>query len=434
MMAPGEMPGFICSFMYFFCLLCSYYILRPVRDEMGIQGGLDNLPWLFTGTFLAMICATPAFGWLAARVPQRRLVPAVYYFFTANILIFYALMQSGLPVQAVAAAFFVWTSVYNLFVVSVFWSFMADVHTPEQAGRLFGPIAAGGSLGAIAGPAMTAFMASHLGPAHLLPVSAFLLLAAVGCAHGLLRWSGARSRKAADEAARRLGEPRREAMGGGIFEGVQRVLKSRYLQGICLFIWLYTTLATFLYFEQAHIVAEAFDDSATRTSVFALIDLVVNTLTVLLQLLVTARCVRYLGLSRTLALLPAGLCLGFLILAAMPVLVVIVGVQVVRRAANYALTRPGREMLFTVLAPQDKYKSKNFIDTVIYRGGDALSGWAYAGLSALGFGSSAIALFAAPLAGVWLLVGLWLGRRQSELRSDAEAAVPRTRSAVGVSG
>jgi AAA family ATP:ADP antiporter len=416
--APGEIRGFVFSFLYFFLLLCSYYILRPVRDEMGIQGGLENLQWLFTGTFLAMLCAVPAFGWLATRFPRQRLVPLVYYFFAANLLIFYGLMQSGLPMAAVAAAFFIWTSVYNLFVVSVFWSFMADIYSPEQAGRLFGPVAAGGSLGAIAGPAVTAMTVSYVGPANLLPVSAVLLLAAAACVHRLLHWR----RKHAQSSATNLPpatdrETQSEAMGGGILEGVIRVARSRYLQGICVFIWLYTTLATFLYFEQAHIVAEAFDDSATRTTVFAVIDLVVNTLTVLLQLFVTARCIRHLGLPRTLALLPGLLLVGFLLLAALPILAVMASVQIIRRAANYAFTRPGREMLFTVLDRQDKYKSKNFIDTVVYRGGDALSGWSYAGLSALGFGSSVIALLAAPLAAVWLLVGLWLGRRQIEIRS-----------------
>ena len=396
---------------------------------MGIQGGLENLQWLFTGTFLAMLFAVPVFGWLAARVPRQRLVPWVYCFFVVNLLVFYALMQSGLPMAGVAAAFFVWTSVYNLFVVSVFWSFMADIYTPEQAGRLFGPVAAGGSLGAIAGPTLTAATASSLGPANLLLVSAVLLLAAAGCVLGLLRW---RRNYASEEGEGGIGEAElanytaagSERMGGAILEGVTRVARSRYLQAICAFIWLYTTLATFLYFEQAHIISDAFEDSATRTTVFAIIDLVVNTLTVLLQLFVTARFVRHLGLPRLLALLPGLMLVGFLCLAAMPVLAVIAGVQIARRAANYAFTRPGREMLFTVLDPQDKYKSKNFIDTVVYRGGDALSGWAYAGLSALGFGSSAIALVAAPLAALWLTLGLWLGHRQGEIASNNPGGVP----------
>jgi len=427
MTRPGELPGFICAFLYFFFLLSSYYILRPVRDEMGIQGGLENLQWLFTATFVAMLCAVPAFGWLASRFPRRRLVPLVYYFFAANILVFYALMQSDVPMAPVAAAFFVWTSVYNLFVVSVFWSFMADTHTPEQAGRLFGPVAAGGSLGAIAGPAITASMVSYVGPANLLPISAVLLLAAVACVHGLMRRSPMQAAASASGSAdgHKLESGRYEqgeTLGGGILEGIVRVMRSRYLQAICVFIWLYTTLATFLYFEQARIVSEVFEDSAARTALFAVIDLLVNTLTLLLQLFVTARCIRHLGLARTLALVPGILLLGFLVLAALPVMLVLASVQIVRRAGNFAFTKPVREMLFTVVDRQDKYKSKNFIDTVVYRGGDALSGWLYAGLSAVGISGSGMALMAAPLAGVWMLVGLWLGHRQGEMRARKEGA------------
>ena len=403
------------SFAYFFCLLCSYYILRPVRDEMGIQGGVENLQWLFTGTFVAMLVAVPLFGAIAARFPRRKLLPLVYYFFAANILVFYLLLRNEIAVAATARAFFVWISVFNLFVVSVFWSLMADLFANEQARRLFGFIAAGGSAGALLGPFLTTVLAMSIGPANLLVISALFLLLAVICIQRLLRGTEHGGGRAAP-AAMATDAP----MGGGIFNGVKLVMRSPYLLGICLFILLYTTLATFLYFEQAHIVRDAFDDPGRRTAVFAAIDLAVNLLTILLQIFVTARLVSRFGLPVTLALIPGLMIAGFISLAMAPVLVVLVAFQVTRRTGNYGIARPAREMLFTVVSREEKYKAKNFIDTVVYRGGDAVSGWAFAGLSGLGLGLSAMALIAVPIAAAWLVTGLLLGRKQEWLRRQPE--------------
>jgi len=406
----GEAGALAWSFAYFFCLLCSYYILRPLRDEMGIQSGVDQLQWLFTGTFLATLLCVPAFGALVARVPRRRFLPAVYWFFIANLLLFFFAFGSGLDTIAVARGFYIWTSVFNLFVVSVFWSFMADIYSPERARRLFGIIAAGGTAGAIAGPALTAVLATRMDPVSLLLVSAGFLTASVICIHRLAgiahRWHpGAAT--AGDDGA---------ALGGSVLEGFQLLARSRYLQGICLLILLYSTTSTFLYFEQAHIVSQHFQDSGERTRVFAAIDLAVNALTLGAQFFLTARLARRLGLGRTLALVPALLAAGFLALAAAPLLAVFIPVQVLRRAGNYAVMKPAREMLFTVLDPQQKYKAKNLIDTVVYRGGDALAGWAFTGLSLLGLGLGGIALIAAPLCLLWAGVGRWLGR-QADARS-----------------
>lgn len=396
-----ELPALVLSFVYFFCLLCSYYMLRPVRDEMGIRGGVENLQWLFSATFVAMLVASPTFAAMAARLPRRTLVPMVYAFFIVCILGFFAWMNSGVATPWAARVFFVWLSVFNLFVVSVFWSFMADIYDSAQARRLFGVIAAGGSLGAIAGPGVTALLAARIGPANLLPLAAAVLAVAVPCAMALGRWA-----RGAGGRAETAG-----AVGGGFMEGVMEVAASRYLLGICVFIWLYTTLSTFLYFEQARIIEAAFADSATRTSVFAGMDLAVNVLTVSLQLLATERLVRRLGLPAALALVPVVVGLGFAALAVSPGVGVLIAFQIVRRAGNYALARPGREMLFTTVTRGEKYKAKNFIDTVVYRGGDAASGWAYAGLAGLGLGLSAIALVAVPLAALWAVIGAWLGRR-----------------------
>ena len=391
------------SFAYFYCLLSSYYVIRPVRDEMGIIGGVDNLQWLFTATFLVMLAIVPLFGAASARYPRQRLLPGVYLFFIVNLLVFYLLFRLADGSSWTARVFFIWVSVFNLFVVSVFWSFMADLFSNAQGKRLFGLIAAGGSLGAITGPALTAGLATSLGNANLLLVSAGLLSTALFCILQLLRYGHAQAVPGSETS-----------LGGGIWSGVKKTFGSRYLLGIALFIWLYTTLSTFLYFEQAHIVKTAFADSAERTRLFALIDLVVNGLTILLQILITGHVMRRLGVAAALASIPALLAFGFMALAITPLLPVLIVTQVVRRAGNYALTKPAREVLFTVVDRESKYKAKNFIDTVIYRGGDALSGWLFAGLKGMGFGLSGIAWIAVPLALLWMTIGVLLGKAQRD--------------------
>jgi AAA family ATP:ADP antiporter len=410
---PGEGGALFWAFLYFFCLLCSYYIVRPMRDEMGIAGGVDNLHWLFTGTFLAMLAVVPLFGWVSSRFERRRFLPAVYVFFIVNLLLFFALFRSGITHAWVARGFFIWTSVFNLFVVSVFWSFMTDIFSNAQARRLFGFIAAGGTAGAICGPLLTTALALPLGPANLLPVSAGLLGVAVFCIQRLGAWHAAVGKQAAAQAEN--GRP----LGGQVLAGVQLVLRSPYLQGICLLILLFTTLATFLYFQQAQIVRDGFSDPAQRTAVFAAMDLAVNVLTLLFQVLLTGRLVQWLGLGWTLALVPLLLAAGFLALGASPVLAVLVVVQVLRRAGNYAIMRPSREMLYVVLGREEKYKAKNFIDTVVYRGGDALSAWAYAGLSALGLSLSLIAFVAVPLSLLWAGIAYRLGQVQTQRSGQA---------------
>ncbi|HEX9666362.1 MAG TPA: MFS transporter [Thermodesulfobacteriota bacterium] len=416
---PDELRSLIWSFLYFFSLLCSYYIIRPIRDEMGIAGGVENLHWLFTGTFLSMLAAVPLFGWIASKYPRKRFIPCVYYFFIANLLLFFFLFSTNLTHAYVARAFFIWVSVYNLFVVSVFWSFMADIYSDNQAKRLFGFIAAGGTTGAIVGPALTGNLVLLLGPKNLLPLSAILLLVSVVCIGRLISKKheststvpGSFSKTEPNQAEDSDEKP----MGGSIVAAFRLVLSSPYLMGICLLILLFTTLATFLYFQQAQIVRDSFDDPSRRTAVFAAIDFAVNILAVTIQVLLTGRIVKSIGLSWSLALIPVLLGLGFLMLGLVPLLMVLVIVQVVRRAGDYAIMKPSREMLFTVLNKQEKYKAKNFIDTAIYRGGDAVSAWIYAGLSGLGVSLSAIALAAVPISGIWAIVSYILGKKREEL-------------------
>jgi ATP:ADP antiporter, AAA family len=410
-----EIAAMLWSFSYFFWLLCGYYVLRPVRDEMGIQGGVGNLPWLFTETFLAMVAAVPLFGWLSSRFPRRKLLPMIYLFFAANLLLFYAALESGIGPARTAQAFFIWVSVFNLFVVSVFWSFMADLFRNEQARRLYGFISAGGSTGALAGPIVTATLAPMIGPANLLPFSAAMLLAAVLCIYRLAAWS---DRNPADHTSSpgKTGEP----IGGSIFSGVTLALKSPYLLGICVYVALGTLLGTFLYFHQANIIAVDVPSSGERTALFAKIDFAVNVLTFICQVFVVGRLIDRFGVGFALTLLPIVAVAGFFAIGLMPTLTVLVVFQVLRRAGEYAIARPAREILFTVLNREEKYKSKNFIDTVVFRGGDAVSGWLFEGLRMIGLGFAGIAFAAMPIALLWAGTGWWLGRNQDDLRNKSE--------------
>jgi AAA family ATP:ADP antiporter len=381
---------------------------------MGAAGGPERLPWLFTATFLTMLAAVPAFGWLVARVPRRTLLPLVYAFFIGCILGLFALLRS--PVRWAPAVFFVWLSVFNLFVVSVFWSFMADLWREAQARRLFGLIAAGGSAGALAGPALTAALAPRVGPVNLLPAAAALLSGALLCILVLRRRPPAPdpTGRAADERA---------PVGGGALAGIVHLARSPYLGGIAAFVVLATALGTLLYVQQVQIIRTAFPDPARRTAVFALMDISVNALTIGAQALATGRLVQRFGLPPVLASLPALSLGGLVALAASPTAAVLVPLQVLWRATQYGIAGPAREMLFTVVSREDKYKTKNVIDTVVYRGGDALSAWLFAALAAAGLGWSGLAVAAMPLAAAWVAVALYLGRRQTLRRRRLEAEV-----------
>jgi AAA family ATP:ADP antiporter len=404
----GEQKAMLWAFCYFFVLLCSYYILRPMRDEMGVAGGVENLQWLFTGTFIAMLAMVPLFGWLTSRYPRATFLPMVYGFFIINLLMFYLLFSSDVADVWVARCFFIWVSVFNLFVVSVFWSFMTDIFSNRQARKLFGFIAAGGTAGALVGPALTATLVKPLGPENLMLASAVLLGCAMFCIRQLILW-----RMAYDDTDAPISASTGNPLGGSVLAGIRLVFQSPYLLGIALLMLLFTTLATFLYFQQAQIIRDTFSDPSERTAVFASIDLAVNLLTVLIQLFFTGRLVRWLGLPWTLALVPLLLALGFIALAVAPVLAVLAVVQIIRRAGNYAIMRPSREMLYVVLGQEEKYKAKNFIDTTVYRGGDAISAWIYTGLRSLGLGLSGIAWIAVPLAGLWAFLAYRLGREQT---------------------
>jgi len=416
---PDELRSLVWSFAYFFCLLAGYYVLRPLRDEMGIAGGVRNLQWLFTATFAVMLAAVPLFGAVVARLPRRRFIPLVYHFFVANIAIFWVLLELDIGRVHVARVFFVWISVFNLFAVSVFWSFMADLFSSEQGKRLFGFIAAGGSAGALAGPAITVWLAAPLGPVNLLIVAAILLEGAVLCARQLERTA-----PQADQAVAAPAGAQPPGLGGGWLAGIAMVLRSPYLAGIALWVALLSLAGTFLYFQQASIVASASDDPAVRTRIFASIDLVVGVLTIAVQFLATGRLITRFGAGPAAGFLPVVFALGFAVLGFAPALFVVIAFQAAQRTTNFALSNPAREVLFTVLTREEKYKAKNVIDIVAFRGADAASGWLFATLRASGLEISAIALATIPLAVAWFALALALGRAQERraLQRTAEIA------------
>jgi ATP:ADP antiporter, AAA family len=394
---PEEVRALLWSFAYFFCLLAGYYILRPLRDEMGVAGGVKNLQWLFTATFLTMLAAVPCYGALVARVPRRLFIPLVYHFFVANLAIFWLLLELGIDRALVARVFFVWVSVFNLFAVSVFWSFMADTYRPEQAKRLYGFIAAGGTAGGLAGPAITIVLAQAIGTVHLVVVAALLLEAAVLCVTRL---------EPSQEAARQA------RVGGRAFDGLAMVLRSPYIAGILLWVALLSVVATFLYFAQAQIVADTSSDPAVRTRIFATVDLAVGVLTLALQFVATGKIIERFGVGPALALVPLVFAGGFAVLAATPVLVVVIAFQALQRTANFAISNPAREVLFTVLARDEKYKAKNVIDTLGARGADAAGGWLITALRALGMQTRELALVAIGLAACGFVISVALGRAQ----------------------
>ena len=421
---PGEVRALAWSFAYFFCLLAGYYVLRPLRDEMGIAGGVRNLQWLFTATFFVMLAAVPVFGAVVARLPRRRFVPLVYHFFVLNIAIFWVLLTFDVAKVNVARVFFVWISVFNLFAVSVFWSFMADLYASEQGKRLFGFIAAGGSLGALVGPAVTVGLAVPLGPINLLIVAAALLELAVVCARRL----EAAAPRIQDAASAGQTEPtaanapeKTAGLGGGWLDGIAMVLRSPYLGGIALWVTLLSLAGTFLYFQQANIVAAASDDPAVRTRIFATIDLAIGILTIIVQCFATGRLIRRFGVGPAAAFLPVVFALGFLALAFTPMLFVVIAFQAIQRAANFAISNPAREVLFTVVAREEKYKAKNVIDIVVFRGADAVAGWLFATLRAAGMELSAISFVTVPLAAAWAVLAIALGRTQERRARQSEA-------------
>jgi AAA family ATP:ADP antiporter len=390
---PHERLRVAWSFGLFFCVFGSWYLLRPVRDAMGTRGDVGNLPHLFLVTLAVTLAATPVAAAIASRVPRRRFVALAYRFFAVTLLVFFFLLRAPAAAPLASRAFFVWASALNLFVIAFAWAFMADVFSRAEGLRVFALIGGGGTLGAIAGSLVTATLVNRFGaPAMLLP-AALLLECAVACV--LRTAQSAWHAVGEDEACRR----------GGAVRWVRSALTRPFFLAVCAYLVLFTFTSTLLYLEQARIVRASVPDAAARAALFARMDLAVNALTLALQLFVVGRALRFVGVATALAVLPAFTFGCFVALRLAPVLGVLVVCQVARRTLDFAVTKPAREVLFTVVSPEDKYKAKSFVDTFVYRGGDALAAVSFEGAS-----GPAVVSAMAIVCAAWLLVGVALGR------------------------
>ena len=404
-----ELVAVAWSFAYFFCVLSSYYIIRPVREEMAVGGGPNTIPLLFIGTFVTMIFATSAFGWVASRYPRRTFLPWVYLFFISNILIFWGVFSqargAGTDYVWLGRVFFVWLSVFNLFVVSVFWSFMADIYTREQGRRLFGFITSGGSIGAIIGGIATSSLVTNIGFQHLLPISAGLLLIAVLCIGRLRDWVHQEHEHELEDTVES-----EKPLGGNPFAGITHLFSSRYFLAIALMSLAASLLGTALYMFRAELIGTAIVDPDERIRFFSNMNVASNTLALLAQMFLVKQVVTRFGIGRSLFLFPLASIIGFAVLALEPTLMVVAVLDVVRRGLGFGFAKPSTDMLYSVVTPEEKYKTKNAIDTAIYRGGDVVGTWTIRLLSVIGLGIAGIAVVMVPIAAVSAVVALWLGR------------------------
>lgn len=405
----GEWPRFLLAFSYFFFLLAGYFMLRPIRGTVAANHS-ESLHWLYTATFVSMLLIIPVFGWLVSKFRRGRFVPGIYLFFISNLIFFAFAFKGDATGDWVQYSFYVWLSVFNLFVVSIFWSFMADIFHPDQAQRLFGSIMAGGSLGAISGPLLTANWVGDVGSGGVMVLAMVFLLVATAFAIILGRF----------ERVRRADKPA-EIIGGSVWEGAVHVFKSKYLLLICLLMLSHNLTATFLYNGLAMLVDQNIVGFAERTRFFSYVDLIVQIIAFLFQFLITSRLVIYLGMPRTAVLPPILLAAGFVLLGSSLGLVLFAAIQVMQRALNYGLLGPVKEMLFTVVDRETKYKSKNFIDTVVYRGSDVTASWLFKGMMTAGLSIGQVAWVYVPVMGLWA-AGAWqLGKVYTRLRDQVES-------------
>lgn len=413
-----EVRAMLTSFVFFFCLLSSYFVLRPIRDAVAAASGANQISWLFAATLGVTLLCNPLFSALVVKFPIRRVIPISYQFFVAMLLLFYAALTvistgEGSTVDIwLGRVFFVWTTVFALFNTSIFWSLMADAFRSDQAKRMFGFIGVGGTLGSISGSAATATLAMAIGTKNLMLVSAALLEMGVI----IVTRFPLQQRQGGEAAVRgRKAEQDSDVIGGKVWSGFAQIVKSPYLLGICFFLIFYTVGSTFLYFQQSDIVGREYADRAARTAILAKLELAAQIITVVTQIFFTGRIIRWFGLALTLAWLPLLSMIGFGTLGAIPTFYTLAVFTVLRRASNFALTNPAMEVLFTVVPREDKYKAKNIIETFVYRGGDQVGAWLYAGLVALGLSLAGVSFVAVPLSAIWLGLGLWLGRKQASM-------------------
>jgi AAA family ATP:ADP antiporter len=415
---PTEVKAVLISFVYFFFLMASYFILRPLRDTMGTIYGVDHLQELFTGTFIVSFIVAPLYAGFASRVRLSTFLPWVYGVIALSMVGFYFAFAAHENSRYLAASFYIWLSTFNLLTISVFWSMMADIFERQQAKRLFGFIAAGGTVGTIAAPLFIAFFVKILGTDMLLLISgAGFLVTAV-----LVRLLEAEKRKFAELGVQAQRTTLDKSLGGNPFDGFVLLFKSPYLLMIALFLLLMTWISTVMYFQLGDLISHQFASKAARTQAYAYIDLATNSIAVLIQLFGTGRFIKRFGVGTGLLINPVIMVVAFLAVAFSPVLMVLGSIQVVRRFAEYAVAKPSRDMLFTVVDQQAKYKAKNVIDTVVYRFGDLTSSWLSHFI--LPFGVGGLAIFGALISLAWFPIAYKLGKRYESVR-DAEGVTPK---------
>ena len=399
-----EIKAVVGSFLFVIVLMSAYYILRPVRDAMASDWTDAEVSWLWTLNFFISTAVVALYGVLVSRFRLRLLVPSIYGIFALTFLSFYALASTMADRTLVDKSFYVWVSVFSLFHISVFWSFMSDLFSKEQAGRLFGIIAAGASVGGLIGPSIPSFFSASLGADNLMLLASAMLLVPIPIIFYL------QSLKSSDLHNESLAAQTPQIkIGGNPFAGFKLFFSNPYLLAIGLFIFLYTGISSFVYFELKNLLSDL--SRAERTAVWAQMDLAVNVLSIAVGLFATGRIVGKFGMPVTIALIPVLICAGLIIVAISPFLGVVVALQVIRRAGNYAVTRPAREVLFTRVDREARFKAKPVIDIVAYRGGDMLMAWFFTGLTqGLGLGLAAVAAVGAGIAALWSIVGIYLGR------------------------
>ena len=402
--------------LFFFCVLTALMVVRPAREALGMQRGIEAIRWLFIGTVVVTLLVNPVFGLLVSRSRRLVFISATYLFFAAGLVAFYALLAAAPAAigERTGQVFYVWFSVFNLFATMLFWALMADRFSLEQSKRLFGAIAVGGTLGAIFGPWLASVLARPLGTPALLLVAAAFLVLALGAAGWLTRLAQRGDSPPAAEHA---------VIGGSPWEGFQAVFRSPYLLAICAYVLIVAVMATFIYFTRLQMVAALGTDLDLRTAAFARIDMITQTATLVLQAIVAGHLMKRLGVAVTLALLPLTAALGFVGLALVGSLAVLVAFEATFRAVQRGIMRPARETLFTTVPRADRYKAKAFIDTFVYRTGDVIGAQTEGLLGRLGMGLAALAAFAVPLAVVWMALGLWLGHAQRS-RAGHEPRAP----------
>lgn len=423
-MRRDEVAPVLVAGLFFFCVLTALMVLRPAREALGMQRGIEAIRWLFIGTVVVTLLVNPVFGWLVSRFRRLAFIGATYLFFAVGLLGFYGLLVLA-PAsigERTGQVFYVWFSVFNLFATMLFWALVADRFSLEQSKRLFGAIAVGGTLGAIFGPWLASMLARPLGTPALLLVAAAFLVLALGAAWWLTRL------RIAPHPGDRGGAPEpagHAVIGGSAWEGLRAVFRSPYLLAICAYVLILAVMATFIYFTRLQMVAAMGTNLDMRTTTFARIDMITQVATLVLQAVVTGHLMKRLGASVTLALLPVTAALGFLGLAIVGSLAALVAFEATFRAVQRGIMRPARETLFTTVSRAERYKAKAFIDTFVYRAGDVVGAQTEGLLGRLGMGLAALAAFAVPLALVWMALGLWLGIAQ---RAQAHGIEPAERA------